>query len=274
MTPESLRTLDCLLYFSVVVKLFQVIIVFVWWFFQFIVSVLLLNMRYYKQCCVSLMSEDTLFRKQMWRLLMKSMNFLMKSNLVLASDLDLDDSNQEQTFPTRYQYNFRYRLRQRLPDDTTFRFYTLEQVYTQWQTKRQYQIENEVEASSSRTWVNIEQNNDIGYTHNFYFHEISGPKHCSPPEPTPISYFFLFFKVNLLNTIIKETNQYAEKYILAIFFTSIFGRVKKLFYSILSNLSFYREMTPTAKFKQNYLKNIYWWIVLKFALFVQNTLVY
>lgn len=62
-------------------------------------------------------------------------------------------------------------------------------------------------------WTNVTEETDIPHIHNFTFAELSGPKHCPPRNSSPVSYFMLFFTHNLLDTFVRSTNKYAEKFI-------------------------------------------------------------
>ncbi|KAG8269931.1 hypothetical protein J6590_096440 [Homalodisca vitripennis] len=65
----------------------------------------------------------------------------------------------------------------------------------------------------SSSWDEVDGVNDPGYIHNFTYSELPGPKHCPPVNSLPISYFNLFFTVNILTSFVTETNRYAAQYI-------------------------------------------------------------
>lgn len=62
-------------------------------------------------------------------------------------------------------------------------------------------------------WTNVTEDTDLPYTHNFSFAELTGPKHCPPRNSPPVSYFRLFFTHILLDSFVRATNKYAEKFI-------------------------------------------------------------
>ncbi|KAG8246249.1 hypothetical protein J6590_088461 [Homalodisca vitripennis] len=61
-------------------------------------------------------------------------------------------------------------------------------------------------------WKEIYENSDSPPSHLFSFSELPGPKHYPPPNARPIDYFCLFFTTAFLQTIMKETNIYAQQY--------------------------------------------------------------
>ena len=45
------------------------------------------------------------------------------------------------------------------------------------------------------------------------FTSVPGPKHAPPPEANPIDYLNLFFTDNFMDTIVTETNRYADQWV-------------------------------------------------------------
>jgi hypothetical protein len=68
------------------------------------------------------------------------------------------------------------------------------------------------ESPESSDWEELESDNDPDYEHNFRYSELPGPKHCPPQNSNPIEYFNLFFTINLISTLVTETNRYAEQF--------------------------------------------------------------
>lgn len=63
------------------------------------------------------------------------------------------------------------------------------------------------------SWDEVEEGSDAPYNHSFTYSEISGPKHCPPPNSKPIEYLTLFFTTTIINVFVTETNRYARSYI-------------------------------------------------------------
>ena len=63
--------------------------------------------------------------------------------------------------------------------------------------------------TASGDWKEI-TDGDETKTHNFKYSELQGPKHAPPQGAPPLSYFYMFFTVQLLQEIVVQTNNYAD----------------------------------------------------------------
>ncbi|XP_043263437.1 piggyBac transposable element-derived protein 4-like [Colletes gigas] len=76
--------------------------------------------------------------------------------------------------------------------------------------------ESEFSQNSGTTiagWEEVFQDTDNPPEAQYKFNEIPGPNHTLPRAAAPIAYFYLFFTNILLETIVNETNAYADNFL-------------------------------------------------------------
>ena len=80
--------------------------------------------------------------------------------------------------------------------------------------------------TASGDWKEITDGDDTK-THNLKYSELQGPKHAPPQGASPLSYFYMFFTVQLLQEIVVQTNNYARQFHLNHMVLSPHSRARK-----------------------------------------------
>jgi hypothetical protein len=83
-----------------------------------------------------------------------------------------------------------------------------------------------VSDTASGDWKEITDGDDTK-TQNLKYSELQGPKHAPPQGAPPLSYFYMFFTVRLLQEIVVQTNNYARQFHLDYMVLSPHSRTRK-----------------------------------------------